>query len=133
MNFEKVDHIAISVKNMDSTLKFYTDKMGVKKGDIADMTIPGNMRMVTIKVSGANLEFVQYLNDKEVLAKYADPKADALHHFGIYVDDILEALSNVKKQGGTLIHETPMQIPGGLKVAFALPKDSKVLIEFMEK
>jgi methylmalonyl-CoA epimerase len=133
MNFEKVDHIAISVKNMDSTLKFYTDKMGVKKGDISDMTIPGNMRMATIKVPGANLEFVQYLNDKEVLAKYADPKADALHHFGIFVDDIIEALSNVKKQGGTLIHEIPMQIPGGLKVAFALPKDSKVLIEFMEK
>jgi methylmalonyl-CoA epimerase len=133
MNFEKVDHVAISVKDMDSTLKFYTDNMGVKKGDISDMTIPGNMRMATIKVPGANLEFVQYLNSKEVLAKYADPKADALHHFGIFVDDILEALSNVKKQGGSLIHETPMQIPGGLKVAFALPKDSKVLIEFMEK
>ena len=67
--------------------------MGVKKADISDMTIPGNMRMATIKVAGSNLEFVQYLNDKEVLAKYADPKADAIHHIGIYVDDIMEALS----------------------------------------
>jgi predicted enzyme related to lactoylglutathione lyase len=84
-------------------------------------------------VAGSNLEFVQYLSEKEVLAKYADPKADAVHHIGIYVDDILAALATVKKEGGTLIQEKPMQIPGGLKVAFALPKDSKVMIEFMEK
>jgi methylmalonyl-CoA epimerase len=133
MKIEKVDHVAISVKNMDATLKFYTDNMGVKKSDISDMTVPGQMRMATIKVAGSNLEFVQYLNDKEVLSKYADPKTDALHHVGIYVDDIMEALSNVKKEGGTLIHDTPMKIPGGLQVAFALPKDSKVMIEFMEK
>jgi methylmalonyl-CoA/ethylmalonyl-CoA epimerase len=132
MKIEKVDHVGISVKNMDATLKFYTGQMGVKKSDISDKTMPGMMRMATIKVAGSNLEFVQYLNEKEVLAKYADTKADAVHHVGIFVDDIMAALAIVKKEGGTLIHETPMQIPGGLKVAFALPKDSKVMIEFME-
>jgi methylmalonyl-CoA/ethylmalonyl-CoA epimerase len=132
MQIEKVDHIGIAVKNMDLTLKFYMEQLGVKKSDIEDMTVPGQMRMATIKIAGANLELVQYLNENEVLAKYAVPGTDAIHHVAIYVDDILEALKKVKNAGGTLIHEKPMEIPGGLKVAFALPANSKVMIEFME-
>lgn len=132
MLIEKVDHVGIAVKDMDTTLKFYTEQMGVKKSDIRDMTMPGMMRMATITLAGANLEFVQYLNKKEVLAGYADPQLDSIHHVALYVDNIVEALARVKKEGGTLIHDKPMVIPGGLKVAFALPKASKVMIEFME-
>ncbi len=132
MKIEKVDHVGISVKNMDATLKFYTEQLGVNKSEISDMTVPGMMRMATIKAAGANLEFVQYLNEKEVLAQYADTKADAIHHVAIYVDNIADTLARVKKEGGTLIHEKPMVIPGGLRVAFALPKESHVMIEFME-
>ena len=132
MKIEKVDHVGISVKNMDTTLKFYTDNMGVKKSDITDVTVPGRMRMATLKLGGANLEFVQYLSETDVLYKYVDAKADAIHHVAIYVDNIEEALNTVKKTGGVLVHEKPMKLPSGLKVAFALPKDSKVMIEFME-
>jgi methylmalonyl-CoA/ethylmalonyl-CoA epimerase len=132
MKIEKVDHIGISVKNMDTTLKFYTDNLGVKKSDIIDQMVPGRMRMATIKLAGANLELVQYLDNTDVLYKYADAKADAIHHVAIYVDNIEEALNTVKKTGGVLVHEKPMKLPSGLKVAFALPKDSKVMIEFME-
>ncbi len=132
MKIVKVGHVGIAVKNMDETLKFYTDVLGVKKSDIKDMTMPGAMRLVTIKTPGANLEFVQYLSDKEVLSKYFEGKADAIHHVAINVDDIVAALTAVKKAGGTLVHEKPMEIPGGIKVAFALPKGSKVLIEFMQ-
>jgi|WetSurMetagenome_2_1015567.scaffolds.fasta_scaffold548060_2 methylmalonyl-CoA/ethylmalonyl-CoA epimerase len=132
MKIDKVDHVGISVKNMDNTLKFFTENLGVKKSDIADMTIPGQIRLATIKLPGACLEFVQYLNDKEVLSKYADPRSDAIHHFAVYVDNLEETMRKIKNGDGTLIHETPMEIPGGIKVAFALPKASNVMIEFME-
>jgi catechol 2,3-dioxygenase-like lactoylglutathione lyase family enzyme len=40
MKIEKVEHVGISVKNMDETLKFYTDTLGVKKSDITEMGVP---------------------------------------------------------------------------------------------
>ena len=132
MHIEKVDHVGISVKNIDTALKFYTNNMGVKKSDIIDHLVPGRMRLATIKLAGANLELVQYLDNADVLFKYADAKTDAIHHVAMYVDNIEEALNIVKNAGGVLLHEQPMKLPGGLKVAFALPKDSKVMIEFME-
>jgi methylmalonyl-CoA epimerase len=132
MKIDKVDHVGIAVKDIDATLKFYKENLGVKKEDIEDVTAPGMMRLVTVKLPGANLEFVQYLNDKEILAEYAVPGTDSIHHIGIYVDDIKAVLSAVKKAGGTLIHETPLEIGGGRQIAFALPKSSNVMIEFME-
>ncbi len=132
MKIEKVDHIGISVKNMDTALKFYTEVMGIKKGDISEEGIPGKMRLATVKIGGANLELVQYMDKNDKLYKYADAAADSIHHVAMYVDNIEEALNTLKKSGGNLLHEKPMKIPSGLKVAFALPKDSKVMIEFME-
>ncbi len=132
MKMLKVDHVGISVKNLDETLKFYVDTFGVKKSDIVEMGVPGQMKIATLKVAGANLEFVQYLSDKDVLARLGNPATDAIHHVAINVDDILGTLAAIKKQGGTLIHEKPMQIPGGRQIAFALPKNSHVVIEFMQ-
>lgn len=132
MKIEKVEHVGISVKNLHETLKFYTETLGVKKSDITEMGVPNVMKIATIKVPGANLELVQYMNEKEVLAKFGNPASDSIHHVAINVDDIAATLAAVKKQGGTLIHEKPMQLPGGRKIAFALPKNSHVLIEFME-
>jgi methylmalonyl-CoA/ethylmalonyl-CoA epimerase len=72
------------------------------------------------------------MDPKEPLLKYADSQMDNVHHYAINVDNIVEALSVIKKSGGTLIHETPMQLPTGRKIAFVLPKNSKVLIELLE-
>jgi methylmalonyl-CoA/ethylmalonyl-CoA epimerase len=132
MKIEKIDHISISVKNLDETLKFYTDTLGVKKSDIEEMTIPNAARMATIKTAGAKIELLQFLDPKDILAKFGNPAADSLHHFGVNVDDIVAALAGMNKQGGTLISEKPSQMPNGRKVAFALPKNSHVLIEFLE-
>jgi methylmalonyl-CoA/ethylmalonyl-CoA epimerase len=132
MKVEQVEHVGITVKNLDETLKFYTDVLGIKSSDIQKNGKPGEMRSATIMTKGAKIEFLQFPSPDEPLLKYADPKLDVVHHFAINVDNILEAIATIKKSGGTIIHEKPMQLPTGRKVAFVLPKNSKVLIELME-
>jgi len=132
VKIEKVDHVGISVRNLDETLKFYMDNFGIKKTDIVEMGVPNQMKIATIKLAGTNLEFIQYLNPKDLLAKFGNPAADSIHHVAVNVDNIADTLAALKKQGGTLIHEKPIELPGGRKIAFALPKNSHVLIEFMQ-
>jgi methylmalonyl-CoA/ethylmalonyl-CoA epimerase len=132
MKLEKFDHVGMTVKNLDETLKFYTDILGVKKSDIQTGGRPGVMRSATITTPGGKIEFLEFGDPKEPLLKYADSKFDNIHHFAVIVDNIEEALSAIKKQGGTLIHEKPMQVPTGRKIAFVLPAKSKVLIELLE-
>jgi methylmalonyl-CoA/ethylmalonyl-CoA epimerase len=132
MKVEQVEHIGITVKNLDEALKFYTDVMGIKSSEIDAMEVPGILKAATMRTKGSKIELIQFLDFKDLLFKYADKQADNIHHFAITVDNIVEALSAVKKQGGTLIHEKPMQMPSGRKFAYVMPKNSKVLIEFLE-
>jgi catechol 2,3-dioxygenase-like lactoylglutathione lyase family enzyme len=46
MKIDKVDHVGIAVKDIDATLKFYKENLGVKKEDIEDVTAAGMMRLV---------------------------------------------------------------------------------------
>jgi methylmalonyl-CoA epimerase len=131
MKIEKVEHIGIKVKNLEETLKFYTTVMGIKESDITISGSPDFIRMATIKTAGALIELLQ-INPRELLAKFGDANTDSIHHYAVSVDNILEALAAVKKAGGTLVHEKPVQLPTGRKIAFALPKNSKVLIEYLE-
>lgn len=131
MRLERVDHIGITVKNLDETLKFYTDTMNVNKSDIQTGGRSG-VRSATISLPGGKIEFLEFADSNEPLLKFADSKVDNIHHFAVNVDNIEEALSIIKKQGGTLIHEKPKQTSTGRKIAFVLPPKSKVLIELLE-
>jgi|WetSurMetagenome_2_1015567.scaffolds.fasta_scaffold697848_1 methylmalonyl-CoA/ethylmalonyl-CoA epimerase len=132
MKVEQVEHIGITVKNLDETLKFYTGVLGINSKDIDAMEIPGMAKIATIRTKGSKIELIQFLSSQDLLFKYADKQADNIHHYAINVDNILEALNAVKKEGGTLIHEKPVVLPTGRQFAYVIPKDSKVLIEFME-
>ena len=131
MKIEKVEHIGIKVINLDETLKFYTDVMRISKSDISVSGSPDFIRMATIKTPGSLIELLQF-SPSHPLAKFGDTNTDSIHHMAIIVENIEEALSTIKKLGGTLVHDKPVQLPSGRKIAFALPKNSKVLIEFME-
>ena len=127
MKVKKLEHIGMSVKDRDETLKFYTEVLGIKSGDIKVSGVPGRMKMATIHLGSSEIELLQNVDPK------APPvQADTISHMAIEVDNILEALSMLKSKGATLIHEKPMQLPSGRKVAFVLPKDSKVSIELVE-
>jgi methylmalonyl-CoA/ethylmalonyl-CoA epimerase len=133
MKVEKVEHIGISVKDIDEALKFYTETLGIQKNAIEVFDIPNVMRVANVVLPGGKIEIVQNLNKQDMLLKYSNPAGDSIHHIGVVVDNIVETLAAVKKQGGTLVHEKPMQISDGRRIAFALPKNSRVLIEFMEE
>jgi methylmalonyl-CoA/ethylmalonyl-CoA epimerase len=127
MKVKKVEHVGIMVKNIDETLKFYKDVLGVKPADIKLGEVPGAMKMATIHLSEGVIELLQNLDPKA-------PKieADVIDHMAIEVDDIVQSLSWLKSKGATLIHEKPMQLPGGRKVAFFKPANSQVAIEMVQ-
>jgi methylmalonyl-CoA/ethylmalonyl-CoA epimerase len=132
MKVERVEHIGITVKNLDETLKFYTGVLGINSSEIDAGEVPGILKAATIRTRGSKIELIQFLTSQDVLFKYADKEADNIHHFAVNVDNISESLSAIKKDGGTLIHEKPVVLPTGRKIAYVMPKNSKVLIEFME-
>jgi len=132
MEAQKVDHIGISVIDLDKSLQFYTGVMGISKDRISVMGRPGVMRIATITLQEGKIELLEFSDKGNPVAASADPRTDAIHHMAIKVDNIEEAFKAFKNQGSRLLTEQPQQLPGGRKIAFVEIPGTHVLIELME-
>jgi methylmalonyl-CoA/ethylmalonyl-CoA epimerase len=68
------------------------------------------------------------------IAKYIDKKGQGIQHVAFRVENIEEALAELKEKGVKLIDEKPRKGAGGAKIAFLHPKATNgVLVELCER
>ncbi len=68
------------------------------------------------------------------IAKYLEKRGEGIQHIAFRVENIEEALAELKEKGIRLIDEKPRIGAGGAKIAFLHPKDTHgVLIELSER
>jgi methylmalonyl-CoA epimerase len=93
------------------------------------------IKIALISTGGeTQIELVQPLDAESTVAKFLETRGEGIHHFAIRVEDIEAALADMKKNGVTLIDETPRIGAEGKKVAFVHPKSTKgVLLELVMK
>jgi methylmalonyl-CoA/ethylmalonyl-CoA epimerase len=71
--------------------------------------------------------------DDGVIAKYIDKKGEGMHHIAFEVPDILTEMERLKKEGFTLLNDTPKKGADNKLVCFVHPKDCNgVLIELCQ-
>ena len=68
-----------------------------------------------------------------MIAKYIDKKGEGMHHIAFEVPDILTEMERLKKEGFTLLNDTPKKGADNKLVCFVHPKDCNgVLIELCQ-
>lgn len=132
MTVKRIDHIAIVIKDIDASLNFWQDALGLEVSHIEE--VKAQESMVAFLPSGASeVELVQPTNGTSGVAKYLAKRGPGMHHICFEVDDIHETLAQLKLHGVKLINEEPTIGTGGKKIAFIHPKStSGVLVELYE-
>lgn len=132
--FVGMDHIGIAVKNLDEAIHVYRDLLGFKLMGV-HVLAERKIKIALISTGGeTQIELVQPLDAESTVAKFLETRGESIHHFAIRVEDIEAALADMKKNGVTLIDETPRIGAEGKKVAFVHPKSTKgVLLELVMK
>ena len=68
------------------------------------------------------------------VAKFLEKKGQGFHHVAFRVENIEEALEELKEKGIKLIDEKPRKGAGGARIAFLHPKATNgVLVELCER
>ena len=68
------------------------------------------------------------------LAKFIESKGEGVQHLAFRVENIEEALEELKEKGVRLIDQTPRKGAGGAMIAFIHPKETNgVLVELCER
>lgn len=127
----KINHIAIAVPDIDASLTFWQDAMGLKVDHVED--VPSQKSTVVfIPVGESELELVKPTSDDTGVAKFIAEKGGGMHHLCFEVDAIDEMLADLKEKGVRLINETALELPGR-KMAFVHPKSTGgVLVELYQ-
>lgn len=133
MNVKKLDHIGIAVKNLDETLKFYQDILGLECAG-TEVVEEQKVKVAFLPVGDTEVELLESTSEDGPIAKFIEKKGEGIQHIAFRVDNIEEAIEEMKAKGIRMIDEKPRYGAGGAKIAFCHPKSTGgVLVELSER
>jgi len=133
MKIKKIDHIGIAVKSSDQAIKFYEDVLGIRSAG-SETVEEQKATTVFLPVGESEVELLESTSPEGAVAKFIEKRGEGIQHICFSVENIEEALKELKEKGIRLIDETPRKGAGGANIAFLHPKSTfGVLIELSEK
>lgn len=135
MNVSKVDHIGIAVTNLDETIRFYQEILGIKCQG-TEIVEEQKVKVAFFPVGDTELEFLESTSPDGPVAKFIEKNGGrgGIQHIALRVDNIEEAIANMKEKGYRMIDEKPRYGAGGAKIAFCHPKETGgILLELSER
>lgn len=127
-----IDHVAIVVKDLEATLRLYTEVLGFEelyREVVADQGIEA----VGLKAGDAAVELIRPLDETSAIARFRGEAASKLHHTAYRVDDLEAALAALRAKGVRLIDQAPRRGAHGNRIAFVHPSATAgVLVELCQ-
>jgi methylmalonyl-CoA/ethylmalonyl-CoA epimerase len=128
----RINHIAILVNDMEGSLAFWRDALGLDLTAIQDN--PVELAEIAFMPAGdSEVELVRPTTGDSGLARYLEKRGPGMHHICLEVDDIDGMLAQLKEIGVQLINDTARTGEDGRKYAFIHPKSALgVLVELYQ-
>ncbi len=128
-----VDHIGIAVKSIEESLKFWEQTMGIKCEGVEEVA-EQKVKTAFLPIKDTEIELLEGTDEDSPVSKFIEKKGEGIHHLAIRVDNLDEALEELKEKGVRLIDEKPRKGAGGCKIAFVHPKTTGgILLELSER
>ncbi|MBE0449389.1 MAG: methylmalonyl-CoA epimerase [Clostridia bacterium] len=129
----KIDHIGIAVKNLDESIKFYQDILGLELQG-TEVVDDQKVRVAFLPVGDTEIELLESTSEEGPIANFIEKNGEGVQHIAFKVDNIEEAIEYMLSKGMKMIDEKPRYGAGGAKIAFVHPKSSnRVLVELSER
>ncbi|MBC8336972.1 MAG: methylmalonyl-CoA epimerase [Anaerolineales bacterium] len=128
----KINHIAVAVSEIESSLSFWRDALGLELAELRDVPVE-SAQIAFLPVGGTEVELVRPTTDDSGLAKYLAKNGPGMHHLCLETDDIEGMMAQLKDKGAQLINESPRTGADGKRYAFIHPKSTGgVLVELYQ-
>ena len=133
MRIKHIDHIGVAVKNIEQAGKFYTDILGLKIEDVENVA-DQKVNVAFLPITDSEVELLESTDADGPIAKYIDARGEGIQHIAFRVENIEEALDELKAKEVRLIDQEPRKGAGGAKIAFIHPRETNgILVEICER
>ncbi len=133
MKILHIDHIGVAVNSNADGKKFWSEILGLPwEGE--ETVEEQKVTTAFMPVGDSEVELLESTDPGGPISKFIEKKGQGIHHIAFRVENIDQALEELKEKGIQLIDETPRKGAGGARIAFLHPKATGgVLVELCEK
>ncbi len=133
MNISHIEHIGIAVKNLEESIKYYENVLGLKCYAIEEVK-DQKVKTAFFMVGQTKIELLESTDPEGPIGKFIEKKGEGIHHLAFAVDSVENALNEAAEKGVQLIDKAPRKGAEGLNIAFLHPKATMgVLTELCSK
>jgi len=127
-----IEHIGIAVSNLEESIKFYEDVLGLKCYAIEEVK-DQKVKTAFFMVGQTKLELLESTDPEGPIGKFIEKRGEGVHHIAYAVEGLENALVHMETKGIRLIDQQPRKGAEGLHIAFLHPKSTGgVLTELCE-
>ncbi|KFE99891.1 hypothetical protein IX39_04345 [Chryseobacterium formosense] len=129
----KLEHIGIAVKSLGVSDDLFTKLLG--KESYKNETVEREGVVTSFYAAGeSKIELLEASKEESPISKFIDKKGEGIHHLAFGVENILEEIKRLKKEGFQFISEEPKEGADNKLVVFLHPKSTNgVLVELCQE
>jgi len=132
MNISHIEHIGIAVKNIEESIKYYENILGLKCYALEEVK-DQKVKTAFFMVGQTKIELLESTDPEGPIGKFVEKKGEGIHHLAFAVKGIENALSEMESKGVQLIDKFPRKGAEGFDIAFLHPKSTAgILTELCE-
>ena len=132
MKLTHIEHIGIAVINLESSIKFYEEVLGLKCYAIEEVK-DQKVKTAFFMLGDTKIELLESTDPEGPIGKFIEKKGEGVHHLAFAVEGIENALSELSEKGVQLVDQQPRKGAEGLDIAFLHPRSTGgVLTELCE-
>lgn len=129
---QRLDHVAVAVANLEESLRFYKECLGLECFCIEEVAEQG-VRVAKLNAGNTHIELLEPLAPDTPVGKFIAKRGQGLHHLCFQVDGIGPALIKLADDGVRLIDPVPKIGAEGAQIAFVHPASTGgVLMELSQ-
>ena len=133
MKVLQVDHIGVAVSGIETSRVFWQETLGLSF-EGTETVSEQKVTTAFFPVGESEVELLEATEPASPVGKYLEKRGEGIHHIAFRVENIQEALEELKAKGVRLIDEIPRKGAGGALIVFIHPKETNgVLVELCER
>jgi len=133
MKILQIDHLGVAVNSIDSGKEFRLDVLGLKF-ESTETVEEQKVKTAFFPVGESEVELLESTTPDGPVAKFIEKRGQGFQHVAFRVENIEEALAELKAKGVQLIDQQPRPGAGGAKIIFLHPKATGgILVELCER
>jgi methylmalonyl-CoA/ethylmalonyl-CoA epimerase len=130
---QKVEHIGIAVKSLTISIPLFEKLLNCQCYK-TEQVESENVNTAFFQKGETKIELLESSEKDGVIARFIEKKGEGIHHIAFEVADIKAEIDRLKKDGFTVLNETPQKGADNKLVCFLHPKSSNgVLIEICQE